>query len=171
MNSFDCRGRETRIRLVIEYEIIPVSHLPLLKGQKKYSAAKDIITKEYYCFSYKKKNTNDKPEIFVVGMHAAKHFLELLKHEPIPIFNILNYDINSAKEQKNKSISLVKEKWDLLARELYIVINIILMVWDANGGALSNILLEIRNNKEKKPDFKLIKSVNTIINSDRKIEL
>ena len=84
MSKFSCRGKEKRIQLVKIYEIKPISHMILLNGQEKRSAAEDKITKEYYCFSYKKKNSNEKTDTFIVGIYVAKHFLELLNYEPLP---------------------------------------------------------------------------------------
>jgi hypothetical protein len=153
---------------VKEYEIIPITHCRLLTGQIKRSAAEDTITKEYYCFSYRKRNSNDEYETFIVGSHVAKHFLELLKHQPLPIFNILKDDNEKSKGQKIESTLIEKDKWNPLALELYTIINIILMIWDTNGGILSEILTRTRNNKSGVPLSKDIKSVNTIISNDRK---
>jgi hypothetical protein len=151
---------------VKEYDIVPISHMPLLKGQTKRSATRDIITKEYYCFSYKKRHSNEKPESFIVGLHAAKHFLKLLKHPTLPIFDILKSHNGNADVRENISASIDKDKWNPLALELYRIINIILMTWDTNQGPSSEILLEIRNNKTREPPLRLIKSVNTIISRD-----
>jgi hypothetical protein len=151
---------------VKEYDIVPIARMPLLKGQIKRSAARDIITKEYYCFSYKKRHSNERPESFIVGSHAAKHFLELLKHPTLPIFDILKSHNENTDVRENISASIDKDKWNPLALELYRIINIILMTWDKNEGPSSEILLEIRNNKTREPPLRLIKSVNTIISRD-----
>jgi len=168
MDTFHCKGRETRIQLVKIYDIVPISHTSLLKGQVKHSAAEHTITKEYYCFSYKKKGTTETLETFIVGIRAAKHFLELLNHEPIPIFNPLKSNLNNSRYQENKHIETQKEKWNPLAWELYTVINIILMAWDKNITILSEILTKISNNKNAEPSLSNIKSVNTIISKDYK---
>jgi hypothetical protein len=139
-----------------------------LKGQIKHSAAGGTITKEYYCFWYKKRHSNEKPDTFIVGMYAAKHFLELLKLPPLPVFNILKGESEKSRGQKTESKSMGKDEWNPLAKELYRVINIILMTWDTNGGILSEILTRIRRNKNEKPLLKDIKSVNTIISKDSK---
>jgi hypothetical protein len=168
MSAFHCRGKETRVQLVKEYEITPITHCRLLTGQIKRSAAEDTITKEYYCFSYRKRNSNDEYETFIVGLHVAKHFLELLNHAPLPIFDILESSKEKSKKKNNPTIQTEKEKWNPLAKELYKVINIILMAWDTNGKKLAKILQEINNNQTREPPFSIIKSVNTIISKDRK---
>jgi len=168
MKTFHCRGKETRIRLIQIYDIVPISHTSLLKGQIKRSAAEDTITKEYYRFSYKKKDTTETPKIFIVGMHAARHFLELLNHEPISLFNPLKSNQNDSRCQEDKHVETQKEKWNPLAWELYTVINIILMAWDKNITILSEILTTISNNKSTEPSLSNIKSVNTIISKDYK---
>ena len=168
MCTFKCRGDETRIQLVKIYDIVPISHMSLLKGQVKHSAAEDTITKEYYSFSYKKKGTTETPEIFIVGMHAVKHFLKILNYEPLPLFNLLKSSLNHSSCHENKPVEKQKEKWNSLALELYTVINIILMAWDKNITILSEILTKILNNKNIEPSLSNIKSVNTIIGKDYK---
>jgi len=168
MNTFHCRGKETRIRLVQVYDIVPISHTSLLKGQEKHSAAGDTITKEYYRFSYKNKGTTDNTETFIVGMYVARHFLKLLNHEPIPLLNPLKSNLNNPRCQENKPVEMQKEKWNSLALELYTVINIILMTWDKDITILSKILEKIIKNKNTEPFLGDIKSVNTIISKDYK---
>jgi hypothetical protein len=168
MNDFYCRYEETRIRLVEKYDIVPSSRLPLLKGQTKHSATGDIIKREYYCFSYKSKNSNEEYETFIVGSCAAKHFLKLLNHTPLQMFDIFESHKEKLNKRKNQTTLIGKEKWNPLAKELYRVINIILMAWDTNGRTLSKILQEINNNQTREPPPSLIKSVNTIISKDSK---
>jgi hypothetical protein len=168
MNKFYCRGEKTRIDLVKKYEIIPISHMPLLKGQKKRSATGDTIIKEYYCFSIKDKNSDKDPEMFIVGTLAAKHFLTLLKHGSLPIFHILKNNKKNSKGQKNNSTSVEMDKWNPLALELYKIINIILIAWDTNGGVLSKIMMNVIKNTNKEPTLANIRSINTIISKDPK---
>ena len=168
MNKFYCKGEKARIDLVKKYEIVPISHIPLLKGQEKRSATGYTITKEYYCFSIKDKNSGNEPEMFIVGTFAAKHFLTLLKHDPLPIFHILKNNKENSKGQKNNSTSVEMDKWNSLALELYNIINIILIAWDTNGGILSKIMMNIIKNTNKEPTLADIRSINTIISKDHK---
>jgi hypothetical protein len=154
---------------VKEYDITPLARLPLLDGQTKPSAARKILTDEYYYFSYKRKNSNDKLKTFIVGWYAAKHFLELLNHAPLELFGIFKSYNEKSNKKENTNTMIEKDKWNPLALELYRVINIILMAWDVKEvGTLTNILQEITNNKTLEPPHYLAKSVNTIIKGDKK---
>jgi hypothetical protein len=169
MKEFYCRGHEKRVLLVKKYEIIPVTHLPLLNGQIRYSAAEGTLTKECYYFSYRKRDSDEEYKTFICGIFVADDFLKLLKMKPLPIFSILKNEIrvsNNQKNKTNKKDTRQVEKWDPLALEVYRIINIILMTWNTNGGILSEILIKIRNDFKKTPDLKYIKSVNTIISKD-----
>jgi hypothetical protein len=171
MENFHCRGHKRRIEILKEYEIKPVAHMPLLNGQIKYSAAGNVLTREYYCFEYRKKDKNEDWNTFICGIWAANDFLKLLNMTSLPIFNILkngNIGSNIKIDRINKSNNQQHDNWDSLALELYNIINIILMSWDTNGGILSNILIVIRENFTKRPELKNIKSVNTIISKDSK---
>jgi hypothetical protein len=168
MTEFYCRGEESRKRLIEKYEIIPYSHRKLLNGQIKHSAAKDMITKEYYCFIYKEKNTSNKEDTFIVGTYVAKHFLELLKLDPLPLFNMLKSDGDKKRAESEKEIYIQEKEWNPLALELYNIINIIQTVWDTNGSVLAEILINVIKNKNKEPSLKYLKSVNTIISKDSK---
>jgi hypothetical protein len=176
MSKFHCRGEKKRIALIKTHDILPVAHMPLLKGQTKYSAAEDTLIKEYYSFAYKRKNIEEDYKTFICGTHVAKHFFKLLRLEPLPIFNILKNEFiesgdSATKElnNSNKIHTLTKnDKWDKLAIELYNAINIILMTWNANTGVLSEILIKIRKNCDKCPELRYVKALNTIISKDSK---
>ena len=47
----NCRGNETRKRIITEYIVEPKAHLKLLANQRKNSNAKAIIEDEYYIFT------------------------------------------------------------------------------------------------------------------------
>jgi hypothetical protein len=169
MGEFNCRSRGTRILLVKEYDIVPISRLPVLEGQTKRSSTGNILTKEYYYFSYKRKNSNDKLETFIVGWYAGEHFLELLNHAPLELFGIFKSHNEKSNKKENANTLIKKDKWNPLALELFRVINIILMAWDVKEvGTLTNILQEITNNKTIEPPQYLVKSVNTIIEKKKK---
>ena len=168
MKQFYCRGKENRISLIEKYEITPVSHLILLNGQTKRSAAEDKITREYYCFIYRKKNSEEKFDTFIVGNYVAKHFLELLNLEPLPLFNILKDNQNIQNKSTGNITSVKKNNWNPLAKELYNIINIILLAWDTSGGILGEILMNVQKYYYKEPFLSNIKSVNTIIGNDNR---
>lgn len=56
----NCRGHETRKRIVRDYEVHPEAHIKLLANQQKHSDAGAIIEDEYYVFSAKHKTDGKK---------------------------------------------------------------------------------------------------------------
>ena len=62
----NCRGTETRQRIVKEYNVKPVAHIQLLAGQTKHSDAEAIIKEEYYIFNAERKSDGQK-EIIQCG--------------------------------------------------------------------------------------------------------
>ena len=46
----DCRGEGRREQIVREYNVVPVIHAKLLKGQTKHSDAGALIEDQYYIF-------------------------------------------------------------------------------------------------------------------------
>ena len=165
MENFSCRTEKKRLELLDNYEFIPISHMILLYGQEKHSAAERKITKEYYCFSYKNKTLEYDKGTFFVGTPVAKNFLELLKLEPLPLFNPIKSLENNKKRiyRKTNFGNINENNWNELALELYEIIHIILMAWDTYGGILADILSKTRKYYYKEPFLSSIKSVNTII--------
>ncbi|PHG45977.1 hypothetical protein [Bacillus wiedmannii] len=140
---FNCRGPENRVRLLEKYNVKPISHTKLLKGQVKRSCAKEMLTDEYYIFTYHAKNNINESGTFVCGTHVARHFLELLHLEPLPLFNPLkgnneNVDLNDNLNGNSGGGNIV---WDPLAKELYNAINLLIVCWDK---ALYGTLLRIK---------------------------
>jgi hypothetical protein len=125
---FHCRGRERREELVKYYDIIPVSHIKLLNGQKKQSAAGGEIVDTYYTFKYTNKFNEQDSGVFICGYAAAEHFLELTKQPPLPVFNPLKDDcvlpIENVEYPKGKLPPKFKREWNPVAKELYIALNI-----------------------------------------------
>ena len=87
----NCRGNETRKRIITEYIVEPKAHLKLLANQRKNSDAKAIIEDEYYIFTAVRKR-DGKEEIIQCGMGTARDFLKLLNHPGLPLFNPLKTD-------------------------------------------------------------------------------
>ena len=83
-----CRGRETREQIVKDYRVVPVAHIRLLAGQTRRSDAEADIENEYYIFEAVDADGNK--EIIQCGMGAARHFLKLLNHGGVPLFNPLH---------------------------------------------------------------------------------
>lgn len=85
----ECRSTERREWIVNNYNVIPVAHIQLLAGQTKHSDAGAMIENDYYIFQAIDK-VSERKEIIQCGMGAARDFLRLIKHEPLPLFNPLH---------------------------------------------------------------------------------
>ena len=106
----NCRGNETRKRIITEYIVEPKAHLKLLANQRKNSDAKAIIEDEYYIFTAVGKR-DGKEEIIQCGMGAARDFLKLLNN-PLKTDSTIKEDDN----QKSNSQEIKVEKWNKTAK-------------------------------------------------------
>lgn len=165
--KMDCRGKSRREEIVNEYNVVPVIHAKLLKGQVKHSDATALITDQYYIFECTHKDTG-KREIIQCGMGAAKHLLELTHSSPLPIFNLLK--ASSTKGRKSVSTdSSTKKKWNKMAKQLYNAIMILIIAWNAEP---DTYLIKLKKEAEKysccEPYLSRIKKVNRLITKDFK---
>ena len=167
----NCRGHETRQRIVRDYEVQPKAHIKLLANQQKHSDAGAIIEDEYYIFSAKHK-TNGKKEVIQCGMGAARDFLVLINHEGLPLFNPLmgEPDVNKRQEYNNKgSGNLQPKKWNKTAKQLYNAIMWLIILWDAKPDTLLfDFKDEVIKYKTYEPFDIKIKRVNTTIQNGSK---
>jgi len=167
----NCRGHETRQRIVIEYEVKPESHMKLLANQQKHSDAGGTIEDEYYLFSAKRK-TDGKKEFIQCGMGAARDFLELINHKGMPIYNPLvsNSHVNNRKERDNMGSENSQSKdWNETAKQLYDAIMWLISLWGAKPNTpLFDFKDELINYKKYEPYESKIKRVNTIIKNGGK---
>lgn len=81
----NCRGHETRQRIVRDFEVQPKAHIKLLANQQKHSDAGATIEDEYYVFIAESK-IDGKKEVIQCCMGAARDFLELINHKGLPLF-------------------------------------------------------------------------------------
>lgn len=160
----NCRGKETRIKLVNNYDIEPVAKFKLLNGQKKKSNAGNDITNIYYLFKHTKNNT-DKVGYIYCGEEVAKHFSELT-NRPLPaLFNILVGDA----EERNINIDTTIHKprvssWNKERKQLYNAVMILFLYLDVKPNTpLFDIKEKLENYPGQQPYLSFIKSVNTII--------
>lgn len=167
----NCRGHETRQRIVTDYEVQPEVHIKLLANQQKHSDARATIEDEYYVFSAKRK-TDGKKEVIQCGMSAARDFLELINHKGLPLFNPLVGDahVNNRKEYDNTgSGNLLTEKWNDTAKQLYNAIMWLIILWDAKPDTpLFEFKDEVCRYKKFEPYDNRIKRVNTTIKNGGK---
>lgn len=168
----NCRGKSRRREIVREYNVTPVAHIKLLKGETKTSDAGQRIKKDYYIFEIKNKHDLTK-EFVVCGMGSARDFLNLIGHKGLSIFNPLrenmSFEINSTnniREDKNKKQI---QNWNETAKQLYIAIMWLIKFYNA---VPNTPLFELKSKIEKKyydlPKEEEVKAVNTIIKANYK---
>ena len=167
----NCRGHETRQRIVRDYEVQPEAHIKLLANQQKHSDAGATIEDEYYIFSAKHK-IYDTKEVIQCGMGAARDFLALINHDGLPLFNPLvgETDVNNRQEyNKRGSGNLQSEKWNETAKQLYNAIMWLIILWDAKPDTpLFDFKDEVIKYKTHEPFESKIKRVNTAIKNGSK---
>lgn len=167
--GFKCRTDELREKIISQYEIKLISHVRLLKGQEVISCTGDKLIDSYYCFSYKERGKEHNSK-FYCGSHAGEHFLTLLKHPKVPMFDPLAKDgYVGGNTGTTQALGMEKEKWDSTARQLFNVINFIVICWSTfPEKALLDIKTKVEAARGKVPYTSQIKRVNTIISRDKR---
>ncbi|CJS46466.1 Uncharacterised protein [Streptococcus pneumoniae] len=167
----NCRGHETRQRIVRDFEVQPKAHIKLLANQQKHSDAGATIEDEYYVFIAESK-IDGKKEVIQCCMGAARDFLELINHKGLPLFNPLVGDshVNNRQEYDNTgSGNLQPEKWNETAKQLYNAIMWLIILWNAKPDTpLFNFKDEVIKYKTYEPFESSIKRVNTTIKNGSK---
>lgn len=168
----DCRSTEKRQWIIEKYNVIPVAHIQLLKGQIKHSDAGRIIENDYYIFEAINKSDGSK-EIIQCGMGAARDFLRMLNHKGLPIFNplhkgeIVEHEIGRTRiGEYNRKTEI---NWNPIARQLYNAIMWIIIIIDAKPNTpIFEIKDRVYRFKNKEPFDSQIRAVNTIIGNSLK---
>jgi hypothetical protein len=161
-----CKCESRRIEIVEEYDVTPIAHVKLLPSQTKRSCTGRKLKDEYYCFSYVHKKDKNKNGTFLCGSHAAKHFLKLLNHEGIPLFNPLssertNHPGGEGGAGRRRNI----RNWHPVAKELSDAINLLIIYWDVENlqGPLGKIKKEVEAKFYREPGYFSIKGINKMI--------
>ncbi|MGY5345906.1 hypothetical protein ACXFAU_26045 [Paenibacillus glucanolyticus] len=155
--------------MVQEYNIKPIAHVRLLNGQKRQSCTKDLLTDSYYCFSYKAKDSYV-TGTFLCGTYAANHFLELIQHPKLKVFDpLVSENVGTMTSNGTNRDRGLNDTWHPTAKQLFNAINLIVICWgQVPGGVLQKIKNEIEKNKNREPLPGQIKAINTIISRDSK---
>jgi len=162
-----CRSPEVREKLVQEYDIKPIAHVRLLNGQERQSCTKDLLTDSYYCFSYRAKN-GDVTGTFLCGTYAANHFLELIHHPKLTLFDPLASETVGTGTSSANGNAVLNETWHPAAKQLFNAINLLIICWGiAPGSALQEIKIDLEKYKSRDPLPRQIKAINTIISRDK----
>jgi hypothetical protein len=181
MEKLNCRSHEQRLRICEMYELTPILRTQLLKGVTMPSDAGALLSKEYFIFSAKDRQTGVYHQI-TVGSSAAKDFLTITGKQMPNYFQMLKRETNSPSQNKGKSAeSRVKEsaaggekqekkewKWNPLHEQLYQAVCILIVAW---GDTSSNSLLYRELQKCEKyhtsaPYEDRILRINAIISKD-----
>lgn len=156
-----CRGREKREEIVREYIVEPVAHIQLLNGQTKHSDAQAEIRNDYYVFNVISRKKGRVIDSIQCGMGAARHFLNLLHHDGLPLFNPLQGDGGGGTGGDGGNGGHVPA-WDPLAKQLYNAIMWVIALSEDNRDSIYRVRDEVYDNRTHAPGSE-IKSVNTII--------
>lgn len=163
-----CRSPEVREKLVREYDIKPIAHVRLLNGQERRSCTKDLLTDSYYCFSYRAKN-GDITGTFLCGIYAANHFLVLIHHPKLTLFDPLASEAFETVTSNTNGNAIFNEEWHPSAKQLFNAINLLIICWGiAPGSVMQEIKYDIDKYKNREPLPRQIKAINTIISRDKK---
>lgn len=161
----NCREVHRRIDIVNNYWVHPIAHVQLLNGQQKLSCTNETLKGQYYLFELTDKASNQ-AQVIVAGMGASTHFLNLIQHNGLPIFNPLlaQHAPTTHKRGSNGVINVVQ--WNDTAYQLFCAISLFMVNRDfefSSPGVLSSILRNINNNPDQPPSIANIKAVNTIL--------
>ena len=162
----NCRGTKTRQKIITEYNVEPIAHIKLLKGQSKHSDAEATIKDEYYIFKAIRKS-DGRTEIIQCGMGAARDFLNMLGISGLPLFNPLTEkntnETNTISNRVGGRHAKIDD-WNPTAKQLYNAIMWLIIAWDAKP---NTPLFEFKDDIEKYKKFNpfdwKIKRVNTVI--------
>ena len=177
MKTIYCRGPECRENIVKTYIVRPTAHSKLLNGQSKQSCTGQVLTDTYYSFECINRVNPKDVRILFCGYRAAEHFLELINHEGLPLFDPLQSDFTSAANQSKSSPqekgdtinTRITKKWNDEAKQLYEAINLLVMCWNASiYGRLAKYKEDLEKFRDYKPYLERVEYVNSIITKDFK---
>ncbi|MEQ9289602.1 MAG: hypothetical protein RIG77_21925 [Cyclobacteriaceae bacterium] len=163
----NCRTRKRKEELNRKFYIQPVNYLKLLNGQQKQGCCGSLDDK-YYIFSYGPRGDYDaQSKYFFVGTHCANEFLEIIKHDPLPLFNPLIHEQgNHTPGNSNSSGSKDKKLIHPLNQELLTAINMLCISWDIIPESGLESIIKFTNNKSTDPNLNGIEWFNKIVAKD-----
>lgn len=166
--AFNCRTEKKRIEIVNDYTLIPHFYTRLLEGQTKMSCTGDKLTDKYYLFEYVSKKDPKDTGTFLCGSLAASHFLQLIGNPVIREFNPLKSTSPVNGSPTGSKTGTGNAKWNDVTKELHDAICLLIICWDTQrDGPLLKIKAALEEKPFQEPHYSKIKSVNTIISSDR----
>ena len=164
----NCRTRKRKEELNRKFYIQPVNYLKLLNGQHKQGCCGSLDDK-YYIFSYRPRGDYDaQSKYFFVGTHCANEFLDIIKHDPLPLFNPLIHEQgNHVPGDGNSSGSKDKASIHPFNRELLTAINMLCISWDIIPESGLESIVKFTNKRSPDPNLNGIEWFNEIVGKDR----
>ncbi len=162
----NCRGNETKQKLVDDYDIVPLSFLKLLPNQEKQGCC-GVLKDKYYVFEYQNKQNIHEKGSFFVGYDCGEQFLNLLNIDKskYKLFNPLSSMQSSLSLRSDRSSATTQR--DELNQEVYNAINLICIAWNQPPKyGIQNILNFVRNPNNGRTHDWAIKEVNKLVSND-----
>lgn len=159
-----CRGHNIRIKIVEQFEVIPLGRFKLLNGQTVISDAGNMdIIDEYTIFDCIDKNNPEHRESIYCGKYVAEDLCSLSGCMLPPLFNPLK-TINKGGSSGGTAVQ--QDTWNKTRKQLYNCTLLLIMYFEnsPNNRALFSIKRELED-----PKFigyypkKQIKSINTYL--------
>ena len=166
MPLIPCRGHERRLWLCREYEITPIAHLKLLKGQRLDSCAGGEITDNYFRFHARRRGNPEDFGDIICGYPTGCDFCDILNIDKPPLFNPLRAEPGGGGGAGggNGGNNPAQEQWNPCMLQLSNAVKILLAYLPyREDSPLSNIQEKICNYPFCNPFPKYIKSVNTVL--------
>lgn len=158
-----CRGHNIRIKIVEQFEVIPLGRFKLLNGQTVISDAGNMdIIDEYTIFDCIDKNNPEHHESIFCGKYVAEDLCSLSGCMLPPLFNPLK-TINKGGSSGGTAVQ--QDTWNKTRKQLYNIVMIMIIYFKNINPEkpLFKIKLELEQNANQFPKLYLVKSVNTII--------
>lgn len=168
----DGRGDANKARIRQEWELVPVLHTRLLKGQRIECCCGDPVGSTYYRFDAMHRINGKRDVLLAHAEGCARKLLRIVPAiAPIPLFDPLRGVTTGSPARGDAGGGGHGPRMHPFNRELYEVIHLLLMCWDdapKSGGALSVILADIRRAPDWPQPERNAKSVNTAIKSGKR---
>lgn len=155
----DCRGHDTRVNIVNEYNVTPIAHFPVYGDEVIRSDAGGDITDSYFLFDCVHKETGEKDGI-CCGEPTARDFAELL-HVTLPrIDNPFREEGLGGGENGGGVHDM---RWEPMKRQLYNATMLFIMSLKGrrNDIAFKKIVV-FRQESNIRPKLSEIKTINTL---------
>lgn len=160
----DCRGIDAKEKIVANYFITPIAHLPLPAWSKKAGCCGEL-EKEYHVFSYTNISKREERGIFFLGRKCSKELIDI---------------VNIKKKRAKKSELLVPAYFDEhfeskikritsdLNSEILYLCNALFLAWDMEPeeSFITSIMLSIYLFPEKNIPEKTLLALNKIVSRD-----